>query len=313
MDVIQLSGYTEDEKLEIAKRYLVPKQLEAHGLDAERIDVADTALRMIIREYTREAGVRGLERRIADLCRKAARKVATATKESSASTRSASASGSARAASPARCGGGRPILALRRGSPYTAVGGDILFIEAQAYPGKGKLTITGPARRGDAGVGARGALVGALAHRSCSASSRAGSPSTTSTSTSRPARSRRTGRRRGSRSRRRSSRSCAASRCRATSRMTGEITLTGQVLPIGGVRDKVLAAQRAGVHASILPRENEPDLDELPPRRASDLSSSSPTRSKTCSAARSTDGDGRSRPRAVANGRRSHQAARSSN
>ena len=76
MDVISLSGYTEDEKLGIAKRYLVPKQIEAHGLTPERISISDKALRLVIREYTREAGVRGLERRIADLCRKAAREVA---------------------------------------------------------------------------------------------------------------------------------------------------------------------------------------------------------------------------------------------
>src|SRR5205814_5567772 len=76
MDVISLSGYTEEEKLGIAKRYLVPKQVEAHGLTSEQFTVSDRALRLVIREYTREAGVRGLERRIADLCRKAARKVA---------------------------------------------------------------------------------------------------------------------------------------------------------------------------------------------------------------------------------------------
>src|SRR5207253_6568969 len=76
MDVISLSGYTEAEKLGITKRYLVPKQIEAHGLTVERISISDKALRLVIREYTREAGVRGLERRIADLCRKAARKVA---------------------------------------------------------------------------------------------------------------------------------------------------------------------------------------------------------------------------------------------
>src|SRR6185437_14992199 len=106
MDVISLSGYTEDEKVGIAKRYLVPKQVEAHGLTAERLTISEKALRLVIREYTHEAGVRGLERRIADLCRKAARKVA-------------------------------------EGLAYTAAGGDVLFIEAQAYAGKGRLTITG--------------------------------------------------------------------------------------------------------------------------------------------------------------------------
>ena len=118
MDVIQLSGYTHEEKLGIAKRYLVPKQIEAHGLKKSRIAIPDKTLRLVIAEYTREAGVRNLERQIAALCRKAATLVATGhDRRSSGSTRSAFASGSARAGSRPTPAGGRPIPASRPGSP----------------------------------------------------------------------------------------------------------------------------------------------------------------------------------------------------
>ena len=117
MDVIQLSGYTHEEKLGIAKRYLVPKQIGAHGLKKSRITIPDRTLRLVISEYTREAGVRNLERQIAALCRKAATLVATGQRRSSGSTRSVFASGSARAGSRRTPGGGRPTPASRPGSP----------------------------------------------------------------------------------------------------------------------------------------------------------------------------------------------------
>src|SRR5436305_2946720 len=145
MDVIQLSGYTEDEKFGIAKRYLVPKQLEAHGLDKERASITDKALRLIIREYTREAGVRGLERQIAAVLRKAARKVA----EGNARAKTLRIDdrkvrtwlGARRFSGEVRKRTAEPGVAT--GLAFTAAGGDVLFIEAAAYPGKGRLTITG--------------------------------------------------------------------------------------------------------------------------------------------------------------------------
>src|SRR5207253_8515450 len=143
MDVISLSGYTEDEKLGIAKRYLVPKQIAAHGLTKTQLAIGDRALRLGIREYTREAGVRGLERRIADLCRKAARKVAEGHEgrirvderrvRSWLGPRHYSGEVRRRTAAPG----------VATGLAYTPAGGDVLFIEAAAYPGKGALTITG--------------------------------------------------------------------------------------------------------------------------------------------------------------------------
>ena len=143
MDVIQLSGYTHEEKLGIAKRYLVPKQIEAHGLKKSRITIPDRTLRLVISEYTREAGVRNLERQIAALCRKAATLVATGHTEKLKvdEERVREWLGARRFSADARRRTADPGVAT--GLAYTAVGGDVLFIEATAYAGTGKLTITG--------------------------------------------------------------------------------------------------------------------------------------------------------------------------
>jgi ATP-dependent Lon protease len=263
MDVISLSGYTEDEKLGIAKRYLVPKQIEAHGLKPEQFTVSDKALRLVIREYTREAGVRGLERRIADLCRKAARKVAEgfAGKVRVDARRVRTFLGPRRFSGEVRRRTADPGVAT--GLAYTAAGGDILFIEAQAYPGKGRLHITG--QLGDVmQESAQAALSWVRSHTKAlgipetwfadhdihvhvpaGAVPKDGPSAGVTMATA------------------------IASLVRGTPvsddvGMTGEITLTGQVLPIGGVREKVLAAQRAGLKRVILPRENEVDLEDLP-------------------------------------------------
>ena len=209
--------------------------------------------------------MRGLERRIADLCRKAARKVAEGYdgKIRVDERRVRAWLGPRRYSGEVRRRTADPGVAT--GLAYTAAGGDVLFIEAQAYPGKGRLTITGPARRGDAGVGAGRALVGALAHRRSSASpddvvrgARHAHP--------RPGRRGAEGRPVGGRHDGDRDRVARARHARVADEvgMTGELTLTGQVLPIGGVREKVLAAQRAGLKRVILPRENEQDLEDLP-------------------------------------------------
>jgi ATP-dependent Lon protease len=263
MDVISLSGYTEDEKLGIAKRYLVPKQVEAHGLKPDQFTVSDPALRLVIREYTREAGVRGLERRIADLCRKAARKVAEgfAGRVRVDGRRVRTFLGPRRFSGEVRRRTADPGVAT--GLAYTAAGGDVLFIEAQAYPGKGRLQITG-----QLGEVMRESAQAALSwvrshtkaldipdtwfsdhdvhvHVPAGAVPKDGPSAGVTMATA------------------------IASLVRGTPvsddvGMTGEITLTGQVLPIGGVREKVLAAQRAGLKRVILPRENEVDLEDLP-------------------------------------------------
>jgi len=263
MDVISLSGYTEDEKLGIAKRYLVPKQIEAHGLKRSQISISDTSLRLVIREYTREAGVRGLERRIADLCRKAARKVAEGFdgKIRVEERRVRAWLGPRRFSGEVRKRTAVPGVAT--GLAYTAAGGDVLFIEAQAYPGKGKLTITGQlgevmqesAQAALSWVRSHATELGLpddwFAHHDLHLHVPAGAvpkdcPSAGITMATAIA---------------------SLVRGRPVSDevgMTGEITLTGQVLPIGGVREKVLAAERAGLKRLILPSENEYDLEELP-------------------------------------------------
>jgi ATP-dependent Lon protease len=264
MDVIQLSGYTHDEKLGIAKRYLVPKQIEAHGLRKSRIGMPDRTLRLVISEYTREAGVRGLERQIATLCRKAATLVATGHDERIKvdEERVRDWLGPRKFSADARKRTSDPGVAT--GLAYTAVGGDVLFIEATAYPGKGRLRITGQlgevmqesaqaalswvrSHTDELGVGAEWFTENDVhVHVPAGAVPKDGPSAGVTMATA------------------------MASLVRGIPvdddvGMTGEITLTGQVLPIGGVREKVLAAERAGLKRVILPLENEHDLDELPP------------------------------------------------
>jgi ATP-dependent Lon protease len=270
MDVIQLSGYTHEEKLGIAKRYLVPKQIEGHGLRKSRLTVPDRTLRLVISEYTREAGVRGLERQIATLCRKAATLVATGHEERIKvdEERVREWLGARKFSADARKRTSDAGVAT--GLAYTAVGGDVLFIEATAYPGKGRLTITGQlgevmqesaqaalswvrSHTDGLGVGAEWFTENDVhVHVPAGAVPKDGPSAGVTMATA------------------------MASLVRGTPvdddvGMTGEITLTGQVLPIGGVREKVLAAQRAGLKRVILPLENEHDLDELPPETRAEL------------------------------------------
>jgi ATP-dependent Lon protease len=270
MDVIQLSGYTEDEKLGIAQKYLVPKQLEAHGLTDEQVSVGEDTLRVVIREYTREAGVRNLERRIADLLRKSARDIAEGKTEAiEIDTDKARASlGPRRFPADPRKRTADPGVAT--GLAYTPVGGDVLFIEATAYPGSGKLTITGQlgdvmresAQAALSWVRSRSEELGlpenwfaehdVHIHVPAGAVPKDGPSAGITIATA------------------------IASLVRGEPvaedvGMTGEITLTGQVLPIGGLREKVLAAERYGLKRIVIPRDNEPDLEELPEETREEL------------------------------------------
>jgi len=264
MDVIHLSGYTEDEKLGIARKYLVPKQLEAHGLGESKITFTEGALRTVIREYTREAGVRNLERQIAALCRKAARRVAEGKAKGATridERRVRSWLGPRRFAGEVRKRTEDPGVAT--GLAVTATGGDVLFIEATAYPGKGRLKVTGQlgevmqesAQAALSWVRSHAEQLGIdpswFAEQDIHVHVPAGAvpkdgPSAGVTMVTAIV-------------------SLISGRPVSDDvAMTGEVTLTGQVLGIGGVREKVLAAQRAGVHTVVLPKENEPDLEDLP-------------------------------------------------
>ncbi|MGI8420775.1 MAG: endopeptidase La [Gaiellaceae bacterium] len=263
MDVIQLSGYTQDEKYAIARKYLVPKQLEAHGLEAAKVAFTERGLRLVIEQYTREAGVRGLERQIAAICRKAARQFAegreTRLRVNEQKVRTWL--GTRRFSGEVRKRTSDPGVAT--GLAVTSVGGDVLFIEAGSYPGKGRLKVTGQlgevmqesAQAAHSWVRSHAASIGLdpdwfeandiHVHIPAGAVPKDGPSAGITMATAivslvsgRPVSER--------------------------VAMTGELTLTGQVLPIGGLKDKVLAAQRAGIERIVLPHENEPDLDELP-------------------------------------------------
>jgi ATP-dependent Lon protease len=263
MDVIQLSGYTEREKLQIARKYLVPKQLEAHGLASKQVTFTERGLLLAIREYTREAGVRNLERRIADLCRKAATQIARGRSKGVRVDEKRVRDGLGARRFPADVRKRTADPGVATGLAYTPVGGDVLFIEAAAYPGKGRLVVTGQlgdvmresAQAAHSWVRSHAGLLGldtgwfsdndVHVHVPAGAVPKDG-PSAGITIATAIA-------------------SLASGKPVSDQvAMTGEITLTGQVLPIGGVREKVLAAQRAGVARVILPRENEPELQELP-------------------------------------------------
>jgi ATP-dependent Lon protease len=270
MDVIHLSGYTEEEKLGIARKYLVPKQLEAHGLSRDRVVFTEKGLRLVIREYTREAGVRNLERQLAALCRKAAREIAEGRTKPMRmdERRTRKWLGPRRFSGEVRKRTADPGVAT--GLAYTAVGGDVLFIEATAYPGKGRLVVTGQlgevmqesAQAAHSWVRAHAVELGmdplwfadhdVHVHVPAGATPKDGPSAGITMATA----------------------IVSLVQGRPVSdevAMTGEITLTGQVLPIGGVREKVLAAQRAGIRKVVLPRENEPDLEDLPKEARDEL------------------------------------------
>jgi len=264
MEIIQLPGYTEEEKLQIARRYLVARQLEANGLTPEQASLSDAALTAIIGDYTREAGVRNLEREIGSVLRQAAMQIAEGKAERVAVDA---------ADLPAVLGPRRfenevalrtSVAGVATGLAWTPVGGDILFIEASKVPGTGKMILTG--QLGDVmKESAQAALtlaktwhgdaldkIDVHVHIPAGATPKDG-PSAgvamfvalVSLLTGRPVRS--------------------------DVAMTGEVSLRGLVLPIGGVKEKTLAALRAGVTTVMLPRRNEKDLEDVPAEARSKL------------------------------------------
>jgi len=263
METVEFNGYTEQEKLAIARQYLVPRQLEENGLTAQRLVIDDGAVRRVISGYTREAGVRQLEREMGRLARKVAKRIAGGSAEQVVLHED-----------DVREQLGRPkvhpehaaladAVGVATGMFYTPMGGDIMFVEASLMPGKGELVLTG--HLGDVmKESARAALTFAKTraaslgipdervrdrdvhiHVPAGAIPKDGPSAGVTMATAlvsamslRPA--------------------------RHDVAMTGEITLGGRVLPIGGLKEKVLGAARAGITEVILPKENEPDLEDLP-------------------------------------------------
>ena len=270
MEILELSGYTEEQKLHIARNYLLPKQLEANGLNKDELTVDDDALRRIARDYTREAGVRNLEREVGSLCRKVAKQIAEGRKTPIAVTAEQIPEylGRQRFFEEAAERIDRPGIAT--GLVWTAVGGEIIFIEAAAMPSKqNQLTLTG--QLGDvmkesamaalSYVRSNAAALGLPAnvfedqnihiHVPAGAIPKDG-PSAGVTMVTVLV-------------------SLASGRnVRSDVAMTGEITLRGKVMPIGGIKEKVLAAYRSGIHTVILPKKNEMDLMEDLPKELRD-------------------------------------------
>src|SRR6059058_2486539 len=263
LETVTFAGYTEREKLEIAKRYLVPRQLHENGLTPEQLTVTDAALSEIITSYTREAGVRQLEREIGKLGRKVARQIASGEVERVAVDAKHMGDLIGRPKVHPEHKAGEDQVGVATGMYYTPVGGDIMFVEASVMRGKGELVLTG--QLGDVmKESARAALTYAKSH-----ADQLGIPEEALVATDVhihvPAGAiPKDGPSAGV--------TMATALVSALSRrparhdvaMTGEITLRGRVLPIGGVKEKVLGAVRAGIRTVVLPKENGPDLEDLP-------------------------------------------------
>jgi len=263
LETVEFTGYTEMEKLAIARQYLVPRQLKENGLTAQRLQIEDSAVQEIVSSYTREAGVRQLERELGRLARKIARRVAV--------------DGGERIVIPGsdvRAQLGRPKVRPERaaaadsvgtatGMYYTPTGGDIMFVEASLMPGKGDLVLTG--HLGDVmKESARAALTYAKTHATAlgvaeealkdrevhvhvpaGAIPKDGPSAGVTMATALVS-------------------AMTQRAARHDVAMTGEVTLSGRVLPIGGLKEKILGAARAGITEIVLPKENEPELEDLP-------------------------------------------------
>jgi ATP-dependent Lon protease len=270
MEIIRLSGYTEDEKVAIAKRHLIKKQMEAHGLKKDEFTISDDALRDLCRYYTREAGVRNLERELANLARKATKEIILRKLKKVAITQR----NLKKFAGVPKYRFGEAeredMVGITTGLAWTEVGGDILSIEAVIMPGKGVITLTG--QLGDvmkesiqaarAFVRSRASVFGIKTrtfekhdihvHVPEGATPKDGPSAGVAMSVSIIS-------------------ALTGNPVRKDVAMTGEITLRGRVLPIGGLKEKLLAALRAGIKTVLIPKDNEKDLEEIPDNVRRDL------------------------------------------
>jgi len=264
MEVIHLSGYTLNEKLAIAQQFLVPRQVKNHGLATDKVSFEEEAIRVLIESYTREAGVRSLEREIASICRKIARRVVKEGNRLEVTVRPEMISeylGKERFR--ARRKNEESEIGVATGLAWTEVGGELLETEVGLMPGKGKLTLTGKlgevmqesARAAVSYLRSRSELFGIEAdfnenmdlhlHVPEGAIPKDGPSAGITMATALVS-------------------ALSKIAVRKDVAMTGEITLRGKVLPVGGIKDKVLAAFRGGINEVILPKENEKDLEEIP-------------------------------------------------
>jgi ATP-dependent Lon protease len=263
MEILQLLGYTEDEKIQIANRYLIPRQREAHGLKSKQITFNRIAIKKIISGYTREAGLRNLEREIATVCRGVASKVAEGkTKSVRISAKSLSDYlGPIRAVPEAKERLSTPGVAM--GLAWTPYGGELLFIEATAMPGKGGLMLTG--QLGDVMKESVQAALSFIRSNSKSFGINDNFVQNNDIHVHVPAGAiPKDGPSAGVTMLTALVSLMTHTKIKKDLAMTGEITLRGQVLPVGGIKEKVLAAHRAGIKTLILPKWNEKDLEDIP-------------------------------------------------
>ncbi len=274
MEIIYLSGYTEEEKLGISKNYLIPKQLDAHGITEKTLKISDDAVRQVIVQYTREAGVRNLEREIARLCRKVAREIAESGNGARKKTFQITPKnldkylGAPKYLPEEEME--KDYVGVATGLAWTEAGGDIIYIEATTMKGRGHLTLTGQlgdvmkesaqaavsyvrSRAGNLGI--KEDIFGKVdihIHVPAGAIPKDGPSAGITMATAIAS-------------------ALTGKAVRKDIAMTGEVTLRGRVLPIGGIKEKAIAARRMGVKTVLLPKRNLKDLDELPKYVTKDL------------------------------------------
>jgi ATP-dependent Lon protease len=272
MEILELPGYSEEQKLAIARKHLIPKQLEAHGLNPETVTIPDDSVRLIVSEYTREAGLRNLEREIGTICRKIARKRAEGNRRKiSVSEKDVTVYlGAPKYFKESALR--KPGPGVSTGLAWTPTGGEILFIESTLLPGgKGGMTLTG--LLGESMRESVQAAAGYIRSRAEKLGINTKPLSDSDLHVHVPA---------GAVPKDGPSAGVAIAASlvsllnekplRGDLAMTGEVTLTGRVLPVGGIREKVLAARRAGIHHVILPVHNRKDLVDLPKEVKADMS-----------------------------------------
>jgi ATP-dependent Lon protease len=271
MEIIRIAGYTELEKLHIAQKYLIKKQLEAHGLTPENLEIAESTIRSVIRHYTKEAGVRNLEREIATICRKAAKEIAEKGKDRKIRVTPASLK-KYLGVQKFRYGmmEEQDQVGLATGLAWTEFGGELLTTEVTVMPGKGQLIVTGKlgdvmqesARAAMSYVRSRAEQLGLSRqfyqrydihiHVPEGAVPKDGPSAGITMATAITS-------------------ALLKIPVRKDVAMTGEVTLRGRVLPIGGLKEKALAAHRGGIKTIIIPKENEKDIEEIPKNIAREL------------------------------------------
>lgn len=263
MEVINVSGYTEEEKVKIAQDYLIPKKVKEHGLKEPNIRFSEKALRDLINYYTRESGVRNLEREIANVCRKVARNIVGGKKSEYRITEKNLENYLGKRRYHYDIIGGEAEVGVTTGLAWTVVGGDTLFIETTVVPGSGKLVLTGQLgevmqESAKAGISYIRSIADRLEiapdfykeqdlhiHIPEGAVPKDGPSAGVTMCTAMIS-------------------TLTGTPVRKDIAMTGEITLRGKVLPVGGIREKVLAAHRAGIKKVLLPAENEKDIEDIP-------------------------------------------------